>query len=266
MNKYEFLKKHPKLNEVILNRRNNIKITGGNLYLDNPHFAGNKIMLSGAENSVKFENDAYMRYSGLNINGKKNSMHVKNGTIITGGSQIVIKGDDNIIEIGENCSLTNIDLHISGDRNYIVIGSDSSIVYTAVMMERYENKVYIGQKCTFHGRENARVSLHLDEKTTITIGNDCMISNAVHLMSTDSHTIMDLSGKRLNKAEDIHIGNHCWICMRVLCMKGTQIGSDSVVGAASVVNKKYDQEHCLIAGNPAKVVREDISWDRERLE
>lgn len=266
MNKYEILEKHPKLNNIVLKNRNKIKNSGGTMLYGNPHLANNNFVLSGEDNIVRFEKNAYARNTRLSISGRNNSVVIKEGTVIAAGSQIKILGDNNIVEIGEGCKLNSIDLHISGDRNHVTIGNKCSIVFTSLMIERNENGVAIGNNTTFHGRANAPVSLHLDEATSITIGNDCMISNDVHIMSTDNHSIVDLSGKRINKAEDIIIGDHCWICMRAICMKGTSICSDSVVGAASVVNRKFSQVNCLIAGNPARIVKQDINWDRERFE
>ena len=53
--------------------------------------------------------------------------------------------------------------------------------------------------------------------------------------------------------------------MRVLVLKGTNIGNNSVVGAGSICNKKYKEDHVLITGNPAKIMQQDLNWDRERL-
>jgi len=45
-----------------------------------------------------------------------------------------------------------------------------------------------------------------------------------------------------------------------LIPKGTKIRNNCVVGANSLLNKKYDYENVVIAGNPAKVVKENIVW------
>ena len=37
-------------------------------------------------------------------------------------------------------------------------------------------------------------------------------------------------------------------------LKGTQLGDGCVVGAGAVVSGKFE-ENCVIAGNPAKVIR-----------
>jgi len=53
------------------------------------------------------------------------------------------------------------------------------------------------------------------------------------------------------------IGKNCFIGGRALIMPGVQIGDNCVVGAGSVVTKDVP-DRCLVAGNPARVLREEI--------
>jgi len=43
-------------------------------------------------------------------------------------------------------------------------------------------------------------------------------------------------------------------------MKNVTIPNECIVGAGSVVTKRFDKEYCVIAGNPARVVRENVQW------
>ena len=96
---------------------------------------------------------------------------------------------------------------------------------------------------------------------TVKIGKDCMLSNNIRIWG-DGHSVLDFkTGEVLNKPKvPIVIGEHCWIGERVTLTKGTQIPNDCIVGIASVVTKKFTQEHCVIAGAPAKVVKTGITW------
>ena len=58
----------------------------------------------------------------------------------------------------------------------------------------------------------------------------------------------------------IVIGDHVWIGMNVIVLKGVTIGEGSIVAAGSVVNKDVPP-HCLVAGVPAKVVKTDVTWN-----
>ena len=53
----------------------------------------------------------------------------------------------------------------------------------------------------------------------------------------------------------VTIGDHVWICSRVLILPGISIGDHSVIGAGSVVTKNIPPR-CVAMGNPARVVRE----------
>ncbi len=53
----------------------------------------------------------------------------------------------------------------------------------------------------------------------------------------------------------IKIGDHCWIGMNSVVLPGVELGDYVIVGAGSVVTKSFPG-YCIIAGNPAKVIRE----------
>lgn len=94
------------------------------------------------------------------------------------------------------------------------------------------------------------------------VGNDCLFAAGVLMSTTDNHPIYDLtSGERLNTAGDIIIGNHVWFCMNAKIFNHSSIPDGCVIGAVSLVNKKFNKPNCLIAGVPAKIVRENIKWE-----
>lgn len=55
----------------------------------------------------------------------------------------------------------------------------------------------------------------------------------------------------------IIIGENCWIGTNVRICKGVTIGDNSIVAACSVVTKNVPA-NCIVAGNPAKIVKMDI--------
>jgi acetyltransferase-like isoleucine patch superfamily enzyme len=71
------------------------------------------------------------------------------------------------------------------------------------------------------------------------------------------------TGILLNHNKDVSIGNHVWICDNFLVLKGSIIEDGSVVGARSLVSGLIDQ-NSLAVGSPAKVVKRNIYWSRER--
>lgn len=94
---------------------------------------------------------------------------------------------------------------------------------------------------------------------SITIGDECIIAMGTVIRDNDGGTHRFLSDDYIN-SKPIVIQNHVWIGENVMVLKGVTIGEGSVVGANSLVTKDIPP-HCLAIGSPAKVVRENISWE-----
>ncbi len=60
---------------------------------------------------------------------------------------------------------------------------------------------------------------------------------------------------------DTHIGKNCFIGGRSIILPGITIGDECVIGAGSVVTKDVPS-NCAVAGNPAKVIKENIEVGR----
>lgn len=100
------------------------------------------------------------------------------------------------------------------------------------------------------------------ENTKLTIGKDCLVAKDVKILSGAGHSLYDLDEKRnINMEENVHvtIGNHVWLGLGSQIIYNTEIGEHSMVGAGSVVKGTYPA-HCVIAGNIARVVRENVDW------
>jgi acetyltransferase-like isoleucine patch superfamily enzyme len=54
------------------------------------------------------------------------------------------------------------------------------------------------------------------------------------------------------------IGRHCFIGARSVILPGIVIGDESIVGAGSVVTKDVPPQ-CVVAGNPAVIIRRGIA-------
>ena len=93
----------------------------------------------------------------------------------------------------------------------------------------------------------------------ISFGNDVLISWQCLFMDTDFHKIYKNNMiKNENKA--IEIGNHVWIGCRNTILKGVNIADNCVIAANSNVVKSIEQKNSIIAGNPAKMIENNIQW------
>ena len=106
-----------------------------------------------------------------------------------------------------------------------------------------------------------QASLH--EPQQLRIGEGCQISADIYITVSDTHPIIDLTtGERINEAGDVIIGDHVWLGFKSTVLKGCRIGSGSTVGTCGVVTGDLP-ENCVAVGNPARVVRENVTWARE---
>lgn len=56
-------------------------------------------------------------------------------------------------------------------------------------------------------------------------------------------------------AEDVHIGKNCWIGMNSVILPGVTLGEKTIVGAGAIVTHSFPDGNCVIAGNPAKIIK-----------
>ncbi|MEQ2455814.1 acyltransferase [Flavonifractor hominis] len=226
----------------------------------------NVFVLSEGENEIQFGKTAIVRNNRFYIKGKKNRIRFGDKVQIygmEGKASIHIDGNRNTILVDDEAVLRFVHFFIWGNDNLIHIGRDASITFTEVHIEQDHNKCILAERNTTHGRESKWVQFELDEGTAIEIGADCMISNDVVFRTSDSHSMLDEKKQRINPGKDITVGEHCWFGMRSLILKGSVIPNHTVIGAASVCTRPFAQSNTAIAGNPAAVVKCHIDWDRK---
>lgn len=91
----------------------------------------------------------------------------------------------------------------------------------------------------------------------ISIGDYTQIGPNVGIIS--SNHLPEDNSKHI--ADEVHIGKYCWIGMGAVILPGVTLGDFTVVGAGAVVAKSFPDGYSVIAGNPAKIVR---NLDREK--
>ena len=189
-----------------------------------------------------------------------------NNTIDISGSFVSntkfrISGTKNEIIIGRMAKLKNCTITILGNNNKIKIGGGRTIINNvSFYSEDHNNHIIIGEHFTMEGGHIAST-----EGENITIGNDCMFSGDIEIRNGDSHSIIkEGTQKRTNWAKSVLIGNHVWLAAHVRVLKGSIIPPNSIVGNSSVVLGKLTSPNSIYVGNPAKLVKDQINWDRDR--
>lgn len=95
---------------------------------------------------------------------------------------------------------------------------------------------------------------------SVVIGSDVLVSWDVLIMDTDLHDIFDCEDNLINPDHPVRIGNKVWIGCRALILKGVEIADGMVIAANSTVSKSVGQQQAIVGGNPARIIREDVSW------
>lgn len=93
----------------------------------------------------------------------------------------------------------------------------------------------------------------------IHIGDNVIIGDNVQIQDSDNHQIIQNGTPSHNNTQPITISNHVWIGRGAQILKGVTIGENSVIGAGAVVSKNIPA-NCLVAGVPAKIIKENITW------
>jgi acetyltransferase-like isoleucine patch superfamily enzyme len=92
----------------------------------------------------------------------------------------------------------------------------------------------------------------------VEIGKDATIGRDVVIRSFDGHTIIQEGYK---VSEPIKIGNHVWIGQGATILKGVNVGDGAIVAAGALVTKDVPK-NSIVAGVPAKVIKENVKWHR----
>ncbi len=166
----------------------------------------------------------------------------------------------NKLVLGKNVVLRYCRFNIHGSGNVVNIGNDCKLSGVSVYMNSGKNKLIIGQNTIVNASKRQRTLFNPCNGAEIIIGERCLFSNNIEVHTTDYHKIVS-AGQRVNLPNNVKIGNHCWVGLQCLILKGTILADDVVVGAKSLINKKIEESNVIIAGNPVRIVKKDISWD-----
>jgi acetyltransferase-like isoleucine patch superfamily enzyme len=159
------------------------------------------------------------------------------------GMPIVTVHVGSSIEIGENASLCSTSY-------YTALGVNHPIILRTL---RESAKIKIGADSGLSGTT-------ICAAVSVTIGSQCLIGANVTIVDNDFHAINPTNRRHNTSQNDIGaspvvIEDNVFIGACAIILKGVTIGKNSVVGAGSVVVSNVP-ENVVVAGNPAKVIRQ----------
>lgn len=196
-------------------------------------------------------------------NGRPNYIAFNPQSKLLGSAQVTFarQASNNIFIVAENVKVKNGEFNFYANGGTVFLGNHNRHVNCPTVRTWNDNSLI------FFGDNTTSNSLNISSKhDNILIGEDCMFATDVWIRNSDEHLIFDLDSlETINPAGEVIIYPHTWICQDALILKGTKIGTGSIVGAKSLVNKDVPN-FSLVAGNPAKVLKSNVSWERNGYE
>ncbi|WP_139111451.1 hypothetical protein [Sphingobium sp. Ndbn-10] len=190
-----------------------------------------------------------------------NSVNIGKNNNISG----CVIGKGNVVEIDETVYRPNIDIQIFGDNNSLIIGADNAANGLRVRIGNHVHARGVSLKIGryFTCEPDCQILLYNSGNSAI-IGDECMFSNSIILRAGESpHLLFDKdSAEYLDVSEGVYIGDHVWVGERAYITKRVTVPNECVVAACAVITKRFDEENCVLAGNPARIVRRGIQWIR----
>lgn len=201
----------------------------------------NTIMCGGKITCIKSNichiDSSYLKNNQINISGRNNRLRIKT---ILAGSDIDISGINNTVSILCEDIVNNLHLQVHGDNCVVLIDKGTAI--------------------------NGLQAICMGNGVKIIIGKNCLFARNIDIWSTDSHPIYNINDtvNPINPSKDIILKDHVWIGEKACLLKGVVIESNAIVGMGAVVTKNVP-ESSIVAGNPAVIVKQGITWKRDHI-
>ena len=177
------------------------------------------------------------------------------GTITVGNNSIIL-GPVPYIKTPRNGEVTiGVNAVINSDAR----NSNIALTTRCKFVTGYQGKITIGDNCDLNGT-------CIVAYDSVSIGDYCQISSSTLIADTDFHPVEISERMKQMRGEGfdfssvnkrpIIIGSNVWIGWGATILKGAIIGNNCIVAANSVVvGNSVFPDDCVIAGNPAKIVK-----------
>ena len=82
-----------------------------------------------------------------------------------------------------------------------------------------------------------------------------------HIHFLDEHPLYNKENERINPDKPIVVGDHVWMGCKCVLLKGTEVPSDTVLAAGTLLTSSFSGEHQVIGGNPPSILKRDVRWE-----
>lgn len=130
------------------------------------------------------------------------------------------------------------------------------------VLGHFNSQIYIGRNC----KVNKNLYILVNHGSCLTVGEDCAFAQDVTILSGDSHPVFQIDHPQVYEANSrVEISNHVWLGKSSIVLSNAVIGESSIVAPNSIAGKKYPN-NCLLMGYPAKIVRQNITYDLDECD
>jgi acetyltransferase-like isoleucine patch superfamily enzyme len=179
--------------------------------------------------------------------------------IQTAGTVVVDAHDSAIIELNAGLSLGHNLREGSQAETYLKMHKDARFIVNGYFKVFFGASVEVfpnAQLTVGSGYINTGAVIACANR--VIIGNDSAIARNVFIYDSDHHKLLS-GGEQINSSAPIVIGEHVWIGVGAVILKGVTIGDGAIIAAGAVVTRDVPAG-CLAAGNPARVIRQNVEW------
>lgn len=170
-------------------------------------------------------------------------------------TNIIFNGTGNYLYIEDNVRLKDSTISFGGNNALVYLSSNTKHPYIVWIDAWNGSTVYFGNNSFFNGIMHVSAS----ERQNIIFGNDGVYSFGIWFRTADPHLIYDIeTKKRINMSKSVLVGDHVWLGQNATILKGSQIGSGSIVAANALISGKTVESNSLWGGNPARKIKDNI--------
>lgn len=173
------------------------------------------------------------------------------------GCSINFKGSNNVIILGDCSNYAHCYFEMMNDCIIFIKPSFFEIHNLTIVNWKFNGqKLFIDENFSCGG-----CKLVLPSKDMY-IGKDCMFSYGIEIWGEDGHALLDMNNKCINNEDSLYIGDHVWIGCNATITKNSYISNNNIIGTKALVSGFFKKSNCVIAGNPATVLKCGVSWHR----